>query len=513
MGMILVLCLGLVTTSCKKKNDEPSNNVHNKGNATNTRQIQLIRKLENPYSVTNMQLAYDNLNSLGVSLTGINVTTTHKYIKFKPQNNQEFDILKYDSTLVLYSYPLDYEMGEGYYYQDPTISDSLPTFQYCAVPVNQVLPVGVAYEVLEHLYIPDERKTGQSQTNEEAIDALVEEALKITDNLDENTNGKVTLSSWTPAGRIRVLDNSDTVTTWLGVEGVQVRARRWFTTHKGITNVNGQYTCNGSFKRDAKYSLDWERYDFALSDGWLNGAGIDGPKMRGNWDSDLQGRDNQQAFQAKVFMAAYHYYYKDIKSLSRPPENSIHKTQLRIRCHNEPDEDNGFHNPIRRFLGLGSAVHIYNQEIDSPSGNIRHIYATTIHELAHAAHWNFSWGGHYTYCEDIVAESWARGVQWDLTRMVWPTYDIVHYRKKLMDSEDDPKHYNYSGLVKDMIDFDNTLSDIPHTDGDPVSDYLISQIERSLMGTRHWNDWKNSLKNTYNNATKTKLDSLFDAWN
>lgn len=110
-----------------------------------------------------------------------------------------------------------------------------------------------------------------------------------------------------------------------------MKARRWFTTHKGITNSQGNYSCDGTFKNDANYSLDWERYHFALREGWLDGANINGPKKEGNWDLDFN--SGKSMFHARIFMAAYHYYYKDIKGLRRPPENGTLKTQMHIRCY------------------------------------------------------------------------------------------------------------------------------------------------------------------------------------
>ena len=35
-----------------------------------------------------------------------------------------------------------------------------------------------------------------------------------------------------------------------------------------------------------------------------------------------------------------------------------------------------------------------------------------------------------------------------------------------------------------------------------VNDYTIRQIEDALNGTKKWRDWKNKLKNKYNNATE-----------
>lgn len=505
--------MGLAVFSCKQQTDVlPSiGSIENGQNHDNGQMTQLIKQLENPYSVANMQKALDNLQKANarMSTDDLEVTTTHLYIKFKPKNNQELEILKDDSSLVLYSYPMDYEISEGSYYHDPGIPDSLPTYQYCSVPLDKKLPQGVVYEVLENLYIPDENKDGtsysQRKASDEVVTALVDEALRITGNLTPAPkNARVAARSWRPAGRVRVLD--DVTNTWRGVEGVIVKARRWFTTHEGTVDANGNYSCNGTFKRDANYSLDWERYDFALREGWLDGANINGPKREGNWDNDFQGVGDKNAFQAKVFMAAYHYYYKDIKGLRRPPQNGFWKTQLRIRCHNEHStENNGYYQSWNRLWGLGSPVHIYNQQKipNRPDITTWDIYATTIHELAHASHWNMSSGGDYSNCEEKVAESWARGVQWELTRMVWGNY------------RGGPRIVpNYTQVVIDMIDGTNDDNNgEENLTNDNVTGYTIREIEDALQGQRTWNGLRDNIKNRYNNGTENNLDALFQYWN
>lgn len=260
--------------------------------------------------------------------------------------------------------------------------------------------------------------------------------------------------------------------------------------------MNGQYTCDGTFKRDANYSLDWERHDFALREGWLNGANINGPKREGSWNLDLQ--SGESMFHARVFMAAHHYYYKDIKGLRRPPQNGTFKTQMHIRCYDEENGDNGTHSEERRFLGLGSQVKIYN-----PNREMVGVYATTIHELAHASHWNM-WreGDDFDDSESKIKESWARGVQWELTRMVWPRYDGGATNLP-----------NYTQVVLDMIDTpvdDNNGSEIQGEDG--VQGYTIRQLEDALRGKQTWNSWRDNIKNSYSNETESNLDILFDYW-
>ncbi|WP_310560695.1 hypothetical protein [Flavobacterium sp.] len=313
-----------------------------------------------------------------------------------------------DSTLVLYDHPLDYEIAvSGDYYRDPNIPEDQPTPLYCAVKVEAPVAQGngkikgnakvmetVEKAILEELFIPDEefdtdengttnknanpamRKINGKMVSVDLIDALVTEALRITNNLDKPSNhnktAKTMSSSWRPAGRIRVWD--DFIQDFIGVEGAQVRARRWFTTHRGWVGADGFYSCDGTFKRDANYSIDWDRYDFALTDHWLNGATFNGPKKEGNWDLNLMNGDKQEYY-ATIFRAAHHYYYKDIKGLKRPPTNSFGKPKMRIRAHNTRSEDNinGYHQKDLRIFGVFARIHIYN-----PENSTSAIYATTI---------------------------------------------------------------------------------------------------------------------------------------
>ncbi len=471
------------------------------------------------------------------------ITPTHLYVKFTPKNEQELDILMVDSTLVLYDYPLDYEIAiNGDFYRDPDIPEDQPTPQYCAVKVtypfaqsnskvkgNAKLMENVEKTILAELFIPDEefdiddtgstnktdnatmKKINGKMVSVELIDALVEEALRITNNLDksvkQNKTSKIMRGSWRPAGRIQVWD--DFIGGYVGVEGAQVRARKWFTTHRGWVGADGYYSCDGTFKRKANYSIDWDRNGvFYLQDGWLNGATNHGPKQEGNWDLNL--KDNKQEYYATIFRAAHHYYYKDIKGLRRPPQNSFLKTKLRIRaCYETDDDRNGSHKPSRRFLGLGSAIKIYN-----PENKTEEIYGTVIHELAHASHWGMDRSNYLTMndCDDTflglscsgdakVAESWAVGVQWELTRIIYPTYRGRSWNTT------QPK---YTPVVIDMIDnFGDDNGGSENLEIDNVDGYTIRQIEDALIGQKKWTNWRNKIKDDYSNAKAINLDKLF----
>ena len=224
---ILLVWLGAACiVSCTKEQPE------------NLPEVQLGKQLENPYSLENMKKAWRNLqeNDNSYRMMTDSISTTHLYLKFKPAIEDELSLLQQDSTLVLYTYPLDYEIPEGLdHYHDPEIVDSLPTYQYCAVPLDKQLPA-VAYEILEELFIPDEDSDDNENQrrfiSKEITNNLVDEALRITGNIEaeDDIENQRRGARWRPAGKIQVWD--DNFNNYIGLHGVKVRARRWYTTHR-----------------------------------------------------------------------------------------------------------------------------------------------------------------------------------------------------------------------------------------------------------------------------------------
>lgn len=325
--LLATIVIGIVF-SCQKEEPDPIETEQVETEEIDlTGMTKLGKKLENPYSVTNMKKAWESLKkSSKVSKSG-DIETTHLYVKFSPKSEEELGILKRDSTLVLYDIPLDFEVDEnGDFYHDPEVPTDRPTYQYAAIPIEKQLPSGVEHEILEELFIPDEdgdyEETSKNFASEETIDQLVDESLRLTGNLksDEIGNSLAAKSKWRPAGRIQVWD--DEVNRWIGVEGIEVRARRWFTTHEGKTDANGRYSCNGRFRRDANYSINWETYEYSIRSNGHGQASFNGPKRRGDWNVNFEDNSLQQ-FYSFIHLAAYRYYYQNIQGLKRPPTNSF----------------------------------------------------------------------------------------------------------------------------------------------------------------------------------------------
>lgn len=89
-----------------------------------------------------------------------------------------------------------------------------------------------------------------------------------------------------------------------------------------------------------------------------------------------------------------------------------------------------------------------------------------------------------------IEESWARGVEWGLTRMV---YSSSKYKGRFWNTN----LKDYTLVVADMIDratsYSTRINEGFRDSRDQVSGYTIKQIEDVLEDTSPWEDWKNQL--------------------
>lgn len=615
----LVVMAGIlgIAVSCHIDNDVNPVSGNFLSLAEEEKMTKLGMPLENPYSVENMQKALQNLQSPRGKTSGedIQVMTTHYYVKFMPLNEAELDILKDDTTLILYDYPLDVEIEEGgSYYREPGLPEEQPTPQYCAVEADYVFPTQVEYEILEELFIPDDYSDDASRArkaaSEETIDRLVYEAMKLTGNLEQDTlqekenttrgtRGLCLFGSckpkWRPKGTMRVWDKTNagrevisrvitgyneevvmdaspcynsgdprpcpsyitvrtpiygeetTIEYWTPIVDVEVRARRWFTTHTGTTNTEGEYVCNGEFRNPANYSIKWERYHFSIRAGDFGQTILNGPKRTGDWNVDMGSRsdgvDDPHQYYALIYQAARDYYYGNRFGLATPPRNSFWKPQIKIAAKLEArrlfsSEKKHSHAAIYLRYGVvgGAGLGVLLNQL--PSIYIREyrehpdeVYAVTAHELAHWAHWDMDRGafvrlavGGYLDGQDrdeSVIESWAEGVEWRFAieryRNLYGNFDYsydTNYQHRTIQGEP-----IYTSIVVDMIDDCDqrvnkcgTYKVSTYKPKDQVSGYTILQIEQGLSGVRSWNAWRDQIKALHNNSTEVWLDELFGNW-
>lgn len=497
ISITLILLVGVLFTfqSCQKESEnEPIYPIQQENNL-------LGKKLENPYSVKNMQIALDNLLGKNKESNDI-ILPTHLYIKFIPIDEAELDRL--DSLKYISEYPLDYEVIEGESsYRDPEVSEDQPTFQYTSIKIGEEIP-NVNYEVLEELYIPEEDPNyiGKGKIS---VEDLVNEALKITNNLDGN---EITHSKWRPSGTLRVWDdigsrddNGNFLGNLIPLRGVKVEARRWFTVHTGITDDNGYYSCDGTFSRPANYKIVWERAYYDIRDGLWGQAIYNGPKQDSSWSLDIGSSSdtNKSMRYAHIHRAAYRYIYDYCFGLERP---IFYGVKLKISYYHREQNDgiNGDFNSVFGG-GLFSHVRIFGKN----SSGWRHspdLFSTTSHELTHVSHYVLIGNINFWRTTSIITESWARACQIELTNYEYRNYlknngtagtllfyNIVQqyfdYSWKLpcvgCSSEDSDQRESYTPLFYDLVDVVNQKQHNPNAPNDIISTYTLSELQNNVL--------------------------------
>ena len=271
--------------SCKNEIDEiATTDVTNEQLVESTENaIVLGKKLNNPYSVANMQKAYNSLlqkkkthyknSNQAIFLKESDIQPTDYYVKFWVENDDQKNFLIADS-LHLSNIPLDVEiLEEGNSFVDEETEIEEAQWVYTSVTKEYQFRSEIKYKKIEDLFllepadiegeedddINDEEGTTvlnkKTVSNNFLLD-LEDEALRITNNQKEKVVDDAVFArrrKKRPEGRIMV---RNTVTNRdEPVVGVKVKTRRWFKWGEGWTNQNGDYSINRKYRRDVNYTV------------------------------------------------------------------------------------------------------------------------------------------------------------------------------------------------------------------------------------------------------------------
>ncbi|SHF55779.1 hypothetical protein SAMN05444483_101584 [Salegentibacter echinorum] len=234
----------LLLYSCEKDEldfiDPSAEEIQNEENFSNFR-----RKVENPYTISNMQTALDSITKRvkggklqsaagkkAAALKTKSISPNMLYIQFTPKTLEQEGLLKQDSTLALIDYPLGYEYQEAWFKNRAKLKEGeIPTY-YTSVAIDRKLPKGVPHKVLAEMYLPQEDKSLEGRrslyrnsNNEigDLVDVLLNQAFKQTGNegldglgilkKEGETQSESKLlgvgigSKWHPEGTLRIWDD------------------------------------------------------------------------------------------------------------------------------------------------------------------------------------------------------------------------------------------------------------------------------------------------------------------
>ena len=244
-------------------------------------EVILGNQLTNPYTVSNMQ----NAATIIYGGSAPTIVATHKYVRFKPSDADQFDELEDNQDLELQDYPMDYDVvQDGDYYQDPNLGTEEIGWLYGVVPVNYSPPVGIQYEVITTLHLTE------NAILEDMAESL---ASGLIYTYFKNSNGTVTITrndngssiTMRPPNPCDLLPIDDPNYCGSGggggggggtpptVDGgifaqeqticgqpfrdvplrqARVVAKRWFKIWRGYTDDNGDFTVTKRFKNKVK---------------------------------------------------------------------------------------------------------------------------------------------------------------------------------------------------------------------------------------------------------------------
>lgn len=228
----------------------------------------------NPYSIQNMTAAFNYIYS--TSITQVN--TTHYYVRVKPNNPEQLNIL--DSLDVeLFDYPLNKKIiQEGDYW--PTAYNGIPQNEfpwlYTVVEKNFQFPSNIVHEIIEPLHIPNDHDVLEDEayyiTGNSACDSIEYLPLRAERKeyyrlapidpcqfgvLDEcaggGGTGTTSNSGRKPKGNISFKTYSTNSNGRIGATGplkyIRIVARRFFKIDKTYTDENGNFRLSKSFPK------------------------------------------------------------------------------------------------------------------------------------------------------------------------------------------------------------------------------------------------------------------------
>ncbi len=412
--------MSLNLLSCKKDLNAKISDISNPVGDAHQEGIkmQLGKKMGNPYSISNMTAAYWSWRSkfrgdgdfpTGDEIAQI-IVSTNTYYRTLPADELAYDLLRQDTTKEFFDFPLDYEMGDGNTYHDPSLEDTVLSWQYIVVPNSELgrqRMTGENIEILTNDIFLPENSPYFNEYDTTFWNAIENEALVLAGYPEE----AAAINAY-KSGTIKIFEeivsNNYPFSTkqTVPLEGAKIVGRNFWRHAHGYTDINGMFTLNKDLRGTIKYFIKWERpgkYD--IRSGWYGQAwSVIGKKPTTSlWDYTIQpsDRDGFDIFYGSIHRGAYDFFYHDPWGFSKP--------SARIKIGGLKGEGTGV-NGHAASIFAGPDIRIWKMENGSNKTTTR-LYGTTVHELGHSSHRSLGIGK-YIFCSVLFSESYADMVEW-----------------------------------------------------------------------------------------------------
>ncbi len=453
-------------------------------------QIVLGQKYDNPYSVKNMWAAYAELKNSGEPIGNIPITATDLYVRFLPQDTAQYNALEKDTSLVLFDYPLDYEIvQEGDYYHDPSIPEGEYTWLYTTVPIGYQFNPNIHYEILDSCYIANNDTEGVI-TDDDKLEQMSFRRLGLENKFMDpaEMGAKGWFSGKKPKGTYRVYDN--TLEKYVPIVGAQAICHNIVKWGYCRLNANGYYSMNKKFHTKVYYKIKYKNEKgFIIRHPLLVSYDRFGFHNKGGYSKDIAAGNTRSWKLATINNSAYEYYNFCVQNkIQTPPENlHIMLVQFmsegsailirRVNQYISIDSDQLWYKLLSAFApGLSESV-LNNSLVrkvfpDVTIGGDKPISSSTFyglvcHELAHTSHFRqvgeSYWADYIKYIIDngaygnincynsgvcAIGEMWANAIEHILR---YEKYGIaIPYEANL--SPDTKKWFRWHILARLMDD-------------------------------------------------------------
>ena len=484
--MFLAACNESLNEATEVEKDSNESNVEQISNKSHWG-----NKIEDPYTVDHMRLAFKELMKKNNSLSKAGVSVeqiepTHLHLKFIPKNEEEYDLLEKDTILNVVPIPFDYDL-EGFdgIYRDPECPEGQPTYQYAVVRLNHKLP-NVEYIVLDSLFMPFEDDYDQETISKKAgfkriWDDLELESIKLTGNFNDEDYIPPSLSKrYYPNGKVEYTDD---YIGKVGVPNAKIHVNFSTHSHNGYTNSDGTFKINGRFSYKVHFHVYFKNNDCAIYNGLrayeqYEAASYSGGRMItcNNFHID-ESLDKKAA--ATMHMAGYNYV-NNLLNIKQRLDNGPIKLCM--------DYNNS--NPSMHFWyrNSGNIVDLVNIIRDR-----RREFGAAINAITGLMLECYSKDHYISNYDTLLQENWRACVEQAIT---------AKYYKNYTSSSFEAYNKTTRGLFIELMNRGYSLYTLESN---------MKKIAK-LEDKKQWDSFKESLKNGRSNSERATLDNLFNYW-
>lgn len=252
--------------------------------------IILGKQLVNPYSVKNMQNAFNYYNLVvpNSRFAGRVIASTHKYIRIMPNtltHLSELDFLDKSNLPidpVMQDYPLDYEIvQEGDYYIEPRSSSDLYHPVYALIPNGYIFKSNIPYVTIDEIYEPTEEEYDvettslffANWTNDLAADGIMLTSASLSSYLiAQSIDTTRRVRKYLPAGKIQV-QNSDT-NAYEPLMKAKISTGRGIFWRYTCTDNNGYFEAAKKYRGEVRIRAKWRGTTATIRKTWNEWLGI-----------------------------------------------------------------------------------------------------------------------------------------------------------------------------------------------------------------------------------------------